>query len=101
MPSRSFQSRLLTVLFCSFAIVTLALAADPTGTISGLIVDPSGGTVVNATVTVKNSSTGLTRSITTDSQGTYLFPLMPVGSYELIVEMAGFRRFQQTGITVL
>ena len=74
MPSLSFQRRLLTVWLCFLSIPTLAIAADPTGTISGLVADPSGGAVVNATVTVKNPSTGLTRSIVTDSQGAYLFP---------------------------
>src|SRR5262249_254389 len=79
----------------------LVPAADPTGTITGLVTDPSGAAVVNADVTVKNSQTGLTRSAKTDPQGAFLFPLMPVGSYEIAVEMQGFRRFQQRGITLL
>src|SRR5256885_17266111 len=83
-----------------FAVIMISVAADPTGTISGLVSDPSGGAVLNAEVTVRNSLTGLTRSTQTDAQGGFLFPLMPVGAYELSVEAQGFRRFQQRGITL-
>src|SRR5262249_39979332 len=65
------------------------------------VTDPTGATVVGAEVTVRHTATGLARSAKTDAQGAFLFPLMPVGSYEVDVEMQGFRRFRQTGITLL
>jgi hypothetical protein len=79
----------------------ITFAADPTGTISGNVTDPSGLAIVGAQITVRNSLTGLTRSATSDNQGAFLFPLMPVGSYEISVELKGFRRFEQRGITVM
>ncbi len=88
-------------LICIVLTVAAVWAADPTGTITGLVTDPTGGAVVNAEVVVKNSSTGLTRSVKTDAQGAFLFPLMPVGAYEISVEVQGFRRFQQRGITLV
>ena len=81
--------------------VCVGFAADPTGTISGIVTDPSGSAVLRAQVTVKQTSTGLTGSVTTEAQGAFLFPLMPLGRYELSVEMKGFRRFEQRGITLL
>lgn len=90
---------LLSALF--LFTLSVGRAADPTGTISGSIADPSGGAIPGAEVTVKQTSTGLTRSATTDATGAYLFPLMPVGGYELTVEAKGFRRFEQRGITLV
>ncbi len=89
----------LSVLF--LCLMSVGQAADPTGTISGLVTDPTGSAIPGAEVTVKQTSTGLTRSASTDATGAYLFPLMPVGGYELTVEAKGFRRFQQSGITLV
>jgi hypothetical protein len=96
---KNCRSCLLLVLLVISAAA--AIAADPTGTISGLVTDPSGAAVVNADVTVRNPKTGLTRSAKTDTQGGFLFPLMPVGTYDVTIEMQGFRRFEQKGITLL
>jgi hypothetical protein len=82
------------------AACALVYAADPTGTIAGTAVDPSGAAVTNAKVSIKNQATGLTRESTTATDGGYLFPLVPVGTYTISVEAQGFRRFEQRGIEV-
>lgn len=97
--TRTHLTRLLAALATFVAAV--ALAADPAGTISGLVTDQSGASVVNAEVTVKNTLTGLTRSTKTDTDGGFLFPFMPVGTYDVSVEAQGFRRFEQRGIRLL
>ena len=74
--------------------------ADPTGTIAGTVLDPSGAAVPGASVTATALSTGLKRVATTSVDGGYLFPLLPVGPYSVTVEAAGFRRFEQKGIIV-
>ena len=75
-------------------------AADPTGTISGTVVDSSGAPVPTARVITVNTATGLSRETNTASDGGFVFPLVPVGPYTVSVEAAGFRRFQQRNITI-
>src|SRR5689334_25036384 len=87
--------------FCIFLIAAiLSFAADPTGTITGTVTDPSGGAVAGAKVSVTALSTGLSRTATTANDGGFVFPLMPVGPYSVAVEVSGFRRFEQRGVDV-
>src|SRR4029079_8892005 len=60
------------------------------GTILGTVTDPNGAVVPGAKVTVKNTSTGLERSTTTDESGNYSVPELPIGPYEVRVEQSGF-----------
>jgi Carboxypeptidase regulatory-like domain len=63
--------------------------------ISGTVVDPSGGVVVNATVTIHNPVSGLERSATTDSSGNFTFPNVPFNPYHLSVTAQGFESYAQ------
>src|ERR1051326_7400170 len=83
--------RLVTVTLLILLCVPL-WAADPTGTIAGTVLDPSGAAIVGAKVTATNINTGLKREATTASDGGYVFPLVPVGVYSVTVEAQGFRR---------
>jgi hypothetical protein len=60
---------------CRFLVVILWLAvavfAQDRGTIRGVVTDPSGATVPEATVTVKNVNTGLTQTVKTSADGGY------------------------------
>jgi hypothetical protein len=75
-------------------------AVEPTGSIGGRVVDPTGAVVVNAKVTATVLATGLTRETTTAVDGGYIFPLLPAGVYSLAVEASGFSGFEQHGIEV-
>ncbi len=88
------------LVFAQLAAGLLLRAADPTGTITGTVVDPSAAAVVGARVIVTNQGTGFTRQATTAMDGGYVFPLLPVGTYEVTVEISGFRRFEQRGVEV-
>src|SRR5689334_23520201 len=82
------------------ALAALALAVLPStaraqsqaagGAIEGTITDQSGGVLPGATVTVRNTATGVTRETTTDATGLYRAPLLPVGPYEVTAALAGF-----------
>lgn len=65
------------------------------GSISGTVKDSSNGILVNAKVTVKDTSTGLSHATRTDSRGYYTFPVLPVGHYVLEVEAPGFREYER------
>ncbi len=98
---RRFPFCLLALVSIStLLVVSLGMAADPTGTITGIVTDPSGSAVPGAQIAVKQTLTGLTRTLSTGADGAFLFPLMPVGTYEISVEAQGFRRFEQRGITL-
>src|ERR1700756_4960403 len=82
------------------AALLLALIAGPyslaaqnivTGGVTGTVTDPSGGTVANATVTLKNAATGETNVAVTNDSGIYLFSFLKPGDYSLTVEQKGFR----------
>jgi len=71
-----------------------------TASLSGTVVDPSGGAVPGATVTVQNSGTAFSRATKTGSSGDYLFPSLPVGEYVLTVTKSGFQTYEQKGIVL-
>src|SRR5438477_3064693 len=77
------------------------LAAQSTaanGTIEGIISDASGGVLPGVTVTVTNADTGAERSVVTNELGLYRAPLLPLGSYKVVAELPGFKKFEQTGV---
>jgi hypothetical protein len=66
----------------------------------GTVLDPSGGTVPNAKVTLLRVATGERRVTTTSAAGNYSFPLIETGEYRVTAEAAGFQVMEKTGITV-
>src|SRR3954447_11685234 len=92
------QVRSIRVVFYAliFALAaSLAFAQSDLGSISGFVRDPSGSTVPNAKVTVRNES-GLERQATTNESGYYIITNIPPQSYSISVEAAGFKRFETT-----
>ena len=69
-----------------------------TGTIVGNVKDNSGSAVPGASVTATNIDTQVSRTTTSDAEGYYALPLMPVGRYKLEVTLSGFKNAEQTGI---
>lgn len=94
------MSRLLLILVCGLALTTLPLPAQGTGTIHGSVKDPTGLPIGNAKVTAALTERGLERSVVTDSQGDYVLPALPVGTYTISVESPGFNAFHQQGIVL-
>jgi hypothetical protein len=70
------------------------------GTILGTVTDTSGAAVSGATVSVKNTGTGLLRTVTTDDYGNYSTPELPIGTYSVTVEKSGFKAGLVSGISV-
>src|SRR5262249_14285050 len=87
------------LLFISLLSLTVS-AQTFRGTILGTIVDPQGALVPGAKITVRNTSTGLERSTTSDEAGNYTVPELPVGPYEVGVEMTGFAKATVTNVRV-
>src|ERR1700730_7876968 len=69
-------------------------------TLSGTVTDPSGAVVPQATMTIKNVATGITRSNTTSTAGFYSAPNLLPGVYEVKAEAQGFSSKIQTGVNL-
>ena len=70
------------------------------GSIVGTLTDETGAVVPGAVVTVKNTSTGLSREATTDETGHYAIQNLLEGAYDLSVSASGFKPYTQTGVEV-
>lgn len=66
-------------------------SASVTGSISGIVKDPSGAVIPAARVVALNTRTGVRQTTTTDSDGFYSFPELPIGDYTISIESSGFR----------
>jgi hypothetical protein len=89
------------------ALISLALAGPAyaqstatNGSIEGTVVDASGGVLPGVTVTVTNINTGAQQTVVTNEKGLYRAPLLPLGTYRVVAELQGFKKFEQTGITL-
>jgi hypothetical protein len=90
-----------------FIVLALALSAAAfaqstaaNGAIEGTILDTSGGVLPGVTVTITNVGTGAERSVTTNEKGLYRAPLLPLGKYRVVAELQGFKKFEQTDISL-
>ncbi|MCL4848138.1 MAG: carboxypeptidase regulatory-like domain-containing protein [Acidobacteria bacterium] len=92
---------ILGVLLVALATAGTAAAQATTATILGTVQDEQGGVIPGATVTIRNVETNLVRTGVTDGSGSYRFPNLPVGSYEVTVELPGFTTFIRSGITLV
>lgn len=65
------------------------------GSIEGVVKDPSGAAVANATVEISYSVSGFQRQATTGADGVFRFANVPFNSYHLVVTAAGFAAYTQ------
>src|SRR5262252_1369315 len=82
-----------------FANVPFA-SAQAGGGVSGIIKDPSGAVVPGVTVTLVNAALGTPFVATSDGQGAYAFPNVPVGRYDLVVNLHGFKPVRRTNLAI-
>ncbi len=84
------------VVFC-FAVVVSA--QETTGTINGTVTDPNGAVVAGATVTLTDAEKKVVvRTVTTNDDGIYTLPDLPVATYEVTVERSGFKKFVASNV---
>ena len=91
--------------FCLAVFAVLALACSAfaqvqNGQFTGTVTDPTGAAIANAKITVTNPAINLSVSTTTNSSGNYTVKELPVGSYKLTVEAAGFKTVSNTNVPV-
>ena len=86
------------------AVVLLLMAgmasASITGSISGVVSDPSGAVISGANVVATNPQTGIKFTAITDSKGFYSLPALAVGTYDLEISHSGFKTQKITGSVI-
>jgi hypothetical protein len=99
-PSQQALLKGAAILAFLFLLSATGARAQSTAGIRGIVTDPAGLTVPNATVAITNTGTNIKRSVVTHSDGNYAFELLPVGTYSVSVEAQGFKHFQASSITL-
>src|SRR5262245_62609517 len=95
--SRSLCWRL--ALSISFHICSLN-AQVITGTILGTVTDPNNFAIKGASVRIRHEGTNIINRTTTSASGDYSVPLLPPGSYEVVIEAIGFKTYQKTDLVL-
>jgi len=83
-----------------FSFLPVLQGQEVTATITGIVTDPSGAAVVGAKVTAKDLDRGTAFPTTTNGDGFYNFPRLPIGRYEVRAENPGFQTSVQPDITL-
>jgi hypothetical protein len=97
-----FSSILRNTLILSlllFSVSHRVFAQESTATIVGLVTEPSGAVVPNATIRI-NVATNTVRTVTTGESGDFNVPFLTAGRYTITVEASGFETRTLEGITV-
>jgi hypothetical protein len=99
--SRPMQ-KLVWIGFSALALIAQAIAqGGATGAISGVVQDASGAFIANADVRIINQNTKtLERTVKTGAEGSFTAPLLPVGTYTVNIQSAGFARSDFPDIVV-
>jgi hypothetical protein len=71
------------------------------GALIGRVADETGGALPGVTVTATNDATGISRSVVTGSDGSYRFSSLPVGTYTVVADLAGFATTTTKNVSVL
>jgi hypothetical protein len=103
MKTNMLLKRLLWTLVYAVIIAVMAvagLAQITTTGIRGIVRDPSGAVIPNATIKLVDNSTGIEHTTVSSSDGGFLFPNLQFGAYKLTVTAAGFQTTVIAAITV-
>src|SRR5215470_1490763 len=102
-----FRTALCTSVFEVFLVILVValgasiVAAQSTGgRIRGTVTDPTGGAIAGVKVTIINQATGAQRETETGENGEYIFLEVPVGTYEVQVNHAGFKKYIRKGVAL-
>ncbi|HLH42960.1 MAG TPA: carboxypeptidase regulatory-like domain-containing protein [Bryobacteraceae bacterium] len=91
----------LFFLVVSLVMVSAALLGQAAnGTITGIVSDPAGAVVANASVEVRNTDTGVVYPTVTTASGEYTVTQLPVGPYQVTVRVMGFKTYTHSNIQV-
>jgi outer membrane receptor protein involved in Fe transport len=85
----------LSTIFCGSGNAQLS-----TATMFGTITDSTGAVIPHATVTLTQTDTNFTRTVSTKEDGSYREEFLPIGPYKVSVTAPGFRALQRSGVVL-
>ncbi|MBM3804485.1 MAG: TonB-dependent receptor [Acidimicrobiia bacterium] len=91
-----FRIAIVLVAVCFFS--SAGYSQVTTATIYGRVLDPSGAIVLGASVTATNESTSVGQSGVTNDRGEVTITFLPVGTYTISIQVAGFKAYKETGL---
>ncbi len=97
---RTIRVALVSLFVLLLSVIANAQGGVATGDLHVTVKDPKGNVVTNATVTVQDVAKGLERTATSDGQGGYSARQLPPGTYTVTVEVTGFTKVQNSGVSV-
>jgi outer membrane receptor protein involved in Fe transport len=83
-----------------FAISVFGQSQSTTGNIEGRVVDQNGAVVPNATISATNQDTGFGKTVSADSEGNFIFVLLPPGKYKVEASAQGFSKSSYENVVV-
>jgi Carboxypeptidase regulatory-like domain len=86
----------LVIFLLAILVSQSALAQTSSGKIAGSVEDTTGAVVQGSNLTLINTATGVTEKTTSNDEGLFNFPVVPVGEYALDVKAEGFAPYKQT-----
>ena len=98
---RTSRSLIAAGLLMAFLLLASVAWGQATSSVRGSVTDPGGAALVGARVVLANPESKTERTATTRDQGEYQFLFVPPGTYTLTVKAAGFRDYEQKGLTLL
>jgi carboxypeptidase family protein len=96
----AFRLALLSLLLAMLGIVPHAGAQSTGGRIRGTVTDTSGAAITGATAALHNEATGADRQTQSGSNGEFSFLEVPVGTYTIEAQQAGFKKYVSKGVTL-
>ena len=88
------------LVLCASPAPLVAQGQATTGIIRGVVTDPNGAPVANASVILHEAHTNFTRTLTTDAGGNFTGTLLPLGTYDVTARSVGFAEVKRTGISL-
>ena len=95
---RIVRFAIVLLLFCS--AIPLHASAQTSATLAGRVNDSTGGVVPGATITARLLERSIERIAVSDADGRYVIAALPVGIYDLRVELSGFKPAVRQGVTL-
>ena len=99
-----YRSLLRTLAFglTVFVVTAMSIAAQTTsGSITGNVVDTHRSAIANATVTITDVDKGFTQTATTDDEGRFVFPQVPPGTFDIVIEATGFKKQERKNLALV
>jgi len=94
-------SQIAACVVLSLALFSLDAAAQTvSGTLRGTITDSNGAAIPNTTVRVRNTETGLERTVVTSGEGLFNVPFLPIGTYTVEASRTDFNKVTRENVTV-